>query len=274
MERLNILYAAERLYSRIKSNCCVQAGLVLPLMIKRRLVMGKLLMNKRLSEDFYLMEVEEGNQVGTGQFYLLRGWQEYPVLSRPISVFDADGKSVSFLYKKIGKGTEILSRMEPGENLSLQGPYGNGFPADVKGRVAMVGGGVGIAPFYYTAKRYKEAAQCDQIDLYLGFSGQPVLEKEYRSVADRVTIDVGGFITDSVNPLDYDVILACGPEIMMRVLYEKCIKMNAQMPLYVSMENRMACGMGMCKVCTCRTKGGNKTACKDGPVFLGSEVFA
>lgn len=236
--------------------------------------MGKVLRNERLSEDFYLIEAEEKNQVKTGQFYLLRGWQEYPVLSRPISVFDADGETVSFLYKTVGKGTEIISRMKPGEELILQGPYGNGFPADVKGKVALVGGGVGIAPFYYTAKKYKEAGLCEQIDLYLGFSGQAVLEKEYRSVADNVTIDIGGFITDSVNPLEYDVILTCGPEIMMRVLYEKCIKMGAKAPLYVSMENRMACGMGMCKVCTCKTKSGNKTACKDGPVFLGSEVFA
>lgn len=236
--------------------------------------MGKILTNVRLSDDFYLIEAEEKNDVKAGQFYLLRGWNEYPVLSRPISVFDADGDKVSFLYKTVGKGTEIISNLLPGEELILQGPYGNGFPADIKGRVAMVGGGVGIAPFYYTAKKYKESGMCDQIDLYLGFSGQAVLEKEYRSTADNVTIDIGGFITDSINPLDYDVILACGPEIMMRVLYEKCMKLNAKAPLYVSMENRMACGMGMCKVCTCKTKGGNKTACKDGPVFLGSEVFA
>lgn len=236
--------------------------------------MGIILKNERLSDDFYLIEAEEKNQVKAGQFYLLRGWQEYPVLSRPISVFDTDGKTVSFLYKKVGKGTEIISSMLPGENLVLQGPYGNGFPEDIKGKAAMVGGGVGIAPFYYAAKKYKEAGLCDQIDLYLGFSGQAVLEKEFRSVADSVTIDIGGFITDSVNPLDYDVILTCGPEVMMRVLHEKCIKMNAKAPLYVSMENRMACGMGMCKVCTCKTKNGNKTACKDGPVFLGSEVFA
>ncbi|MCU6748603.1 MULTISPECIES: dihydroorotate dehydrogenase electron transfer subunit [Lachnospiraceae] len=236
--------------------------------------MGKILANEKLSDDFYLIEVEEKNQVKAGQFYMLRGWEEYPVLSRPISVFDADGEKVSFLYKKVGKGTELISRLEPGEMLTLNGPYGNGFPEDVKGKIAMVGGGVGIAPFYYTAKKYREAGTCSQIDIYLGFSGQPVLETDYQNVADHVTIDVGGFITDSVDPLKYDVILTCGPEIMMKVLYEKCVKVGASAPLYVSMENRMACGIGMCKVCTCKTKSGNKTACKDGPVFLGSEVFA
>ncbi|MBC5688262.1 dihydroorotate dehydrogenase electron transfer subunit [Mediterraneibacter sp. NSJ-55] len=236
--------------------------------------MGKILTNKKLSDDFYLIEVEEKNQVKAGQFYMLRGWEEYPVLSRPISIFDADGDRVSFLYKKVGKGTELISRLEPGKMLTLNGPYGNGFPMNVKGKIAMVGGGVGIAPFYYTAKKYKEEGIGSQIDIYLGFSQKSVLEEEYRSVADNLYLDIGGFITDLVNPLEYDVILTCGPEIMMKVLYEKCKKMDAGVPLYVSMENRMACGIGMCKVCTCKTKNGNKTACKDGPVFLGSEVFA
>lgn len=236
--------------------------------------MGRILANKKLSDDFYLIEVEEKNQVKAGQFYMLRGWEEYPVLSRPISVFDADGDRISFLYKKVGKGTELISRLEPEKALTLNGPYGNGFPMDIKGKIAMVGGGVGIAPFYYTAKKYKEAGISSQIDIYLGFSQKPVLEEEYRSVADNLYLDIGGFITDLVNPLEYDVILTCGPEIMMKVLYEKCKKMDAGAPLYVSMENRMACGIGMCKVCTCKTKNGNKTACKDGPVFLGSEVFA
>lgn len=236
--------------------------------------MGKILRNEKVSDDFYLVQVEEKNQAKAGQFYMLRGWEEYPVLSRPISVFDSDGESVSFLYKVVGKGTELIRRLEPGEELNIQGPYGNGFPTDGKGKIAMVGGGVGIAPLYYTAKKYKEAELCSQVDIYLGFSGQAMLEEEYKSVADNVIIDVGGFITDSINPLDYDVILTCGPEIMMKVLYEKCKKMGAAAPLYVSMENRMACGIGMCKVCTCKTKSGNKTACKDGPVFLGSEVFA
>lgn len=236
--------------------------------------MGKILTNTRLSDDFYLMEVQEKNDVGIGQFYMLRGWDAYPILSRPLSVFDANGETVSFLYKRVGKGTEIISRMRPGDSLILQGPYGKGFPLDAKGKVAMVGGGVGIAPFYYTAKKYKEIGLCSQIDIYLGFSGQPILEQEYRSVADNVLIDIGGFITDSINPPDYDIILSCGPEIMMRVLYKKCMSTKAQAPVYVSMENRMACGMGLCKVCTCKTKSGNMTACKDGPVFLGSEVFA
>ena len=112
-----------------------------------------------------------------------------------------------------------------------------------------------------------------RVDVYLGFSGQPMLVEEYERVADSVTVNVGGFVTDDIDPAGYDVIMTCGPEVMMRVLYQKCVDTGAGAKVYVSMENRMACGMGACLVCTCKTKSGNKRACKDGPVMEGWEVF-
>ena len=234
--------------------------------------MAEILQNERVNEDFYLMKVKEKNQAAMGQFYMLRAWNEYPVLSRPISVFDADPETVSFLYKVVGKGTEIFAELKAGDEITLDGPHGNGFP-EVKGKVALVGGGVGIAPLFLAAKTYKAADPEVQVDIYLGFSGEPILIEEYKAVADNVIVNVGGFVTDDINPCDYDAICTCGPGIMMKVLYEKCQKVGATAPLYVSMENRMACGIGACLVCTCKTSGGNKKVCKDGPVFLGSEVF-
>lgn len=236
--------------------------------------MGKIRSNKKVDQDFYLMTVEQENDARMGQFYMLRAWDTYPVLSRPISVFDADGQTVSFLYKVIGKGTKMLSELEAGEEITLDGPHGNGFPELVgKKKIALVGGGVGIAPLFLAAKTYKAADPEVQVDIYLGFSGEPILIDEYREVADNVTVNVGGFVTDDIDPCAYDAICTCGPGIMMKVLYEKCQKVGATAPLYVSMENRMACGIGACLVCTCKTSGGNKKVCKDGPVFLGSEVF-
>ena len=236
--------------------------------------MGKIRSNKKVDQDFYLMTVEQENDARMGQFYMLRAWDTYPVLSRPISVFDADGQTVSFLYKVIGKGTKMLSELEAGEEITLDGPHGNGFPELAgKKKIALVGGGVGIAPLFLAAKTYKAADPKVQVDIYLGFSGEPILIDEYREVADNVTVNVGGFVTDDIDPCAYDAICTCGPGIMMKVLYEKCQKVGATAPLYVSMENRMACGIGACLVCTCKTSGGNKKVCKDGPVFLGSEVF-
>lgn len=234
--------------------------------------MAKILENQRITDDFYLMKVEEENNAEMGQFYMLRAWDKYPVLSRPISVFDSDGKTVSFLYKIVGQGTEIFKELKPGDDIKVDGPHGNGFP-DATGKIALVGGGVGVAPLYLTAKRLKAANPDTVVDMYLGFSGEPMLVDRYEAVADSVTVNVGGFVTDDIDPTKYDVIMTCGPEIMMKVLYKKCVSVGATAPLYVSMENRMACGIGACLVCTCKTSGGNKRACKDGPVMLGSEVF-
>lgn len=234
--------------------------------------MAKILENTHVSGDFYRMRVEKKNDACMGQFYMLRAWDKYPVLSRPISVFDSDGESVTFLYKVVGQGTEIFKDLKIGDEIKADGPHGNGFP-DAKGRIALVGGGVGVAPLYLTAKTLKKENPDSVVDMYLGFSGESMLVDEYEKVADSVTVNVGGFVTDDIDPTAYDVIMTCGPEIMMRVLYKKCVDTGAKAPVYVSMENRMACGIGACLVCTCKTSGGNKRACKDGPVMLGSEVF-
>lgn len=234
--------------------------------------MAEILQNEQVSDDFYLMKVKKENQAAMGQFYMLRAWNEYPVLSRPISVFDADPETVSFLYKVVGKGTEIFTKLKAGDEITLDGPHGNGFP-EVKGKIALVGGGVGIAPLYLTAKTLKKLDPDTKVDIYLGFSGQPILTDRYEAVADQVKVNVGGFVTDNIDPREYDFILTCGPEIMMKVLYRKCRDLKAKAPVYVSMENRMACGIGACLVCTCKTSKGNRRACKDGPVMLGNEVF-
>lgn len=236
--------------------------------------MGKVKSNEALGDGFYLMCVEEKNNARMGQFYMLRAWETYPVLGRPISVYDADPEGVSFLYKVVGKGTELFSRLKAGDEITLDGAHGNGFP-DLAGkkRVALVGGGVGIAPLYLAAKTYKKADPECTVDIYLGFSGKTVLTEEFEAVCDKLTVNVGGFVTDDIDPAAYDAIVTCGPTVMMKVLYNKCVKCGASAPLYVSMENRMACGIGACLVCSCRTAGGNRKVCKDGPVFLGSEVF-
>ena len=234
--------------------------------------MAEILQNEQVSDDFYLMKVKKENQAAMGQFYMLRAWNEYPVLSRPISVFDADPETVSFLYKVVGKGTEIFTKLKAGDEITLDGPHGNGFP-EVKGKIALVGGGVGIAPLYLTAKTLKKLDPDTKVDIYLGFSGQPILTDRYEALADQVKVNVGGFVTDDIDPREYDFILTCGPEIMMKVLYRKCRDLKAKAPVYVSMENRMACGIGACLVCTCKTSKGNRRACKDGPVMLGNEVF-
>jgi dihydroorotate dehydrogenase electron transfer subunit len=247
------------------------------------------LSNQRLTQDFYLMETDRRSAdsnaaIRAGQFCMLRSWGNVPVLSRPVSVFDADEGRVSFLYKTVGQGTALFSRLRPGDSITVQGPLGKGFPMGlgpaVAGRIAMVGGGAGIAPFYLGAKQCR-AAGC-AVDLFLGFSGEPFLEAEYHAVANSVTVKRGGFITDEVDPSRYDRIFSCGPEPMMWALWEKCRAVGTGDRLFVSLESRMACGVGACYGCSRKTvsdgKGvsivGNKKVCKDGPVFPAAEVFA
>jgi len=152
----------------------------------------------------------------------------------------------------------------------MEGPYGNGFPK-VQGKIALVGGGAGIAPLYFASKILRSINTENIVDIYLGFSDTAILYEEYKNAADKLHVNVGGFIIDDIDPNEYDYVLTCGPKIMMQKLYEKCKGTKAK--VYVSMENRMGCGIGACLVCSCKTINGNKKVCKDGPVFLGAEVF-
>lgn len=230
--------------------------------------MATVLKNIAVSDEFYLLKVSGKFEGQMGQFCMLRAWEDYPVLSRPISIFDCDAEGISFLYKVVGQGTELLAQLKTGDEIDVQGPYGNGFPV-VTGKIALVGGGIGVAPLYLTAKTLKAAGNA--VDLYLGFQSEALLQEEYETVCDKLVVNIGGYVTDEINPEEYDYILTCGPEIMMKVLYKKVKDTNAQ--LYVSMENRMGCGVGACLVCSCKTNSGNKKVCKDGPVFRAEEVF-
>ena len=234
--------------------------------------MSAVLSNERLSPEFMLLTVAHPNQARMGQFYMLRAWDRIPVLSRPISVYDADADRLVFLYRTVGEGTQRLAALKPGDELTLDGPLGNGFPAPA-GNVALVGGGAGIAPLYLAARTLRRLDGNRKVDIYLGFTRQTVLTGAFAAVSTGFHLDVGGYITDLIDPLSYDAILACGPEPMMRALWKKCQDCGCSAPVYVSLEARMACGIGACLVCTRPVAGGRKRVCKDGPVFLASEVF-
>ena len=219
--------------------------------------MYKVLKNEYVGEDMYLMEVEGSFKGEMGQFYMLRAWDNYPLLSRPISIHDISDNSISFLYKVFGEGTKILSKLKPEDTIKLEGPYGNGYEK-VEGKVALVGGGIGVAPLYLVAKNIENC------DAYLGFRNEPILIDKYEEVCNEVKVAVGNtFVTDIIDINKYDYILTCGPTPMM----EKLVKMveGTNTKVMVSLENHMACGVGACLVCTCKTKFGNKKTCKDGP---------
>jgi len=223
----------------------------------------------------------QGETPQAGQFYLLRAWDAEPVLSRPLSVFDAQKRGAevetAFFFRRVGRGTEILSRLSPGDEVTARGPLGRGFPV-MAGRIALVGGGAGAAPLFYTARRLK-AGGAAHVETYLGIGpgscGSCVswLKNTYRAVSDDILVQEGGFITDAVDVKQYDAVFACGPEPMLRALHKKCVASGAAETLFVSLEARMACGAGACFVCSRTTAHGNRKVCSDGPVFPAVEVF-
>jgi dihydroorotate dehydrogenase electron transfer subunit len=243
--------------------------------VQARYCKNRVIENIRISGNIYRMVVEGDLTVRPGQFFMLRAWTLEPILSRPISVCDIDEKRLVFLYEIRGEGTRILGSLKKDDKIELLGPLGNGFNTDeIKGKVAIVAGGIGIAPMLLTAKTIKS----DKLDLYVGFREESYILDEFKSLVDNIYLatDYGtegykGFVTDIFNPENYNCVLICGPEIMMKKVVEKCNE--AGVTSYVSMESRMACGVGACLVCTCKTSDGMKRTCKDGPVFLGKDVI-
>ncbi|KPU26403.1 diguanylate cyclase [Caloranaerobacter sp. TR13] len=231
--------------------------------------MARVISNERIRQDIFVLRVEGKFEGKMSQFYMVRAWGKFPVLSRPLSIHDIGEDYIEFLYRVQGQGTNILSKLKPSDEISLEGPYGNGFPL-VKGKIALVGGGIGIAPLYLTAKKLSENKGVDLLDIYMGFRNEAILKEKYEKFADNIYINVDGFITDEIDIKKYDYIFTCGPEIMMKKIVDTAKEYHTK--VYVSIEKRMACGVGACLVCTCKTKSGNKRTCKDGPVFLGEDV--
>ncbi len=227
--------------------------------------------NVQVAAGVFLLKLEGEYSAAPGQFYMMRAWARDPLLSRPLSVFDLDEDGISFLYGVRGRGTGILSRLSPGDAVMITGPLGNGWPRRA-GRIALVGGGLGIASLYYAAKILRNA------DVYLGFADAPFLVDEFTQVAARVLVSsetgVGGTpgqVTEIFRPDGYDACYACGPHQMLAALDRICRR--AGVPLHVSLEARMACGVGACLGCAVRTVHGYARVCRDGPVFPASEVI-
>ena len=232
--------------------------------------------NKQVSNNIYRLSAEFESEIKPGQFFMLKTTDNSFLLPRPISINDVNGNIVSFLYRIEGQGTKKISSLSKNDELQLFGPLGNGFDLDkLKGKVAIIGGGIGIAPLLYLCKLLDKKA-----DVYLGYKDREnmYIIDEFKSFAGRcviVTEDGSfgekGFVTDYVDYDEYDVVVTCGPEIMMKRIANIC--KDKKIKCYVSLERRMACGIGACLGCTVETKTGNKRACKEGPVFDSEELI-
>lgn len=235
----------------------------------------KVFSNEKIDDGMYKLTIKGKFDCRPGQFYLLRAWDKEPLLSRPISIHTLNDKEITFLYSVIGKGTEILAKLKSGDEIKLTGPLGNGFNVDkIKGKVALVTGGIGIAPMFYLIDKLKDCT----VDFYAGFRNKSKIVDNVDKNVNNFFLSTEngeaghkGFVTELLNVENYDTVICCGPEVMMAVVIKMCVAKNVT--CYASMENRMACGIGACLVCTCKTKDGRKRTCKEGPVFLGEELI-
>lgn len=205
-----------------------------------------------------------------GQFYMLKGWNTiHPILARPFTIFDIDSNSISFLYKVVGEGTKLLSNLKRNYNIQILGPYGKGFPQP-EGNIALIGGGMGIAALFLAAKQLYNNQLVKTMDIYLGFKDKAILTDLFKKYTHKLVIDIGNLISSKINIYKYDYIFTCGPEDMMKTFISQ--KKYEKPKIYISLEKRMACGVGACLSCSCKTKNGNKLVCKDGPVFPGENI--
>ena len=196
-------------------------------------------------------------------------------LRRPISVCDVEGDVLTIIYKVVGKGTEKMSQMQSGKLDVLTG-LGNGYDLTKAGdHPVLIGGGVGVPPMYLLCKQLRKLGK--KVSVILGFNTQS--EVFYREAFEALSADVTvttvdgsygiqGFVTDALKNMEYSYFYTCGPEPMLKAIYQAS-KTSGQM----SFEKRMGCGFGACMGCSCKTITGYKRICKEGPVMEKEEIL-
>jgi len=217
-----------------------------------------------------------------GQFVALYCRDGSRILPRPISIceIDADDDAINLVYRVVGKGTDEFSKYHAGKLIDIMGPLGNGFPLKHK-KAFLIGGGIGIPPMLQLAKQL----DCEK-QIIVGYRNRQIfLSKELKKYGDLYiatedgSIGTEGNVLDAIreNNLTADVIYACGPTPMLRAI--KAYGEKNKIQTWLSLEEKMACGIGACLACVCKSKNkdhhtnvNNKRVCKDGPVFLAQEV--
>lgn len=236
----------------------------------------EILTNESLTKDVYKMTLQGdvSHITNPGQFVNIKLDGLY--LRRPISVNDVCGNVLTIIYKVVGAGTEVMSKMVKGDKLDVLTGLGNGYDLSKSGDTPLlIGGGVGVPPLYMLAKKLIESGK--KVTVILGFNtkSEVFYKNEFENLGAKVivtTVDgsagVKGFVTDGMKEVEnYSFFYTCGPEPMLKAVYSATTS-DGQF----SFEERMGCGFGACMGCSCKTKYKNIRICKDGPV-LDKEII-
>lgn len=240
---------------------------------------------KNIADNTYSLTVtlpESAGEVRGGQFLNISTGDGSRLLKRPLGIVKADGCDITVCFQVKGEGTVALSQAKAGDPLSVLLPLGNGFiiPETAK-HIVVLGGGVGIFPLVPVVNGYSDK----KFYTYLGFRNKNcacLLNEFERSERLTVVTDDGSLgkknnavdaYFSEIGEVPADLIIACGPPVMLRALKRKLKEKGVKTPCLVSLEERMGCGIGACLVCVCRkSDGSNARVCKDGPVFDINEV--
>lgn len=251
---------------------------------------AQVISQERIAQGIYSMwiKTEAAAEAKPGQFISMYTNDGSKLLPRPISICEIDKENVSLrvVYRVTGEntGTEEFSRLNAGDTIPVIGPLGNGFPTEKAAgkRVFLMGGGIGVPPILELARQM----ECEKKQIVAGYRDAETFLREefeqngevYISTEDG-SVGTKGNVMDAVqeNALEADIIYACGPTPMLRAI--KAYAEEKGIECYISLEERMACGIGACLACVCQSKEKdhhsnvhNKRICKDGPVFLSTEV--
>ena len=235
-----------------------------------------LVKNERIASNTYLsvLEGDTSHITASGQFVNIKLDGLY--LRRPISVCNVEGNLLTIIYKAVGVGTEKMATTPTGTEWLVLTGLGNGYDLSKSGdRPLLIGGGAGVPPMYYLARRLVAEGKRPTVILGFGKADEVFFKNEFEALGLDVlvtTVDgsfgIKGFVTDAMADLSYTYFYTCGPEPMLKAVYDKT-NTSGQF----SFEERMGCGFGACMGCTCKTKYGNKRICRDGPVLVKEEII-
>ena len=244
----------------------------------------KVVENRHLKGNDYLLTVKSDGEtvkrIKPGQFAMVqvrKKLQFDPLLRRPLGIFNVEEDRVSFIYRVYGRGTKLLSQIEPGEEIEVLMPLGNWIP-DTKDNYLFIAGGIGIGGLFLAAKEFKERGK--NVLLLYGERSKETLSalefiEEY-GINFKVYTEDGsfgekGFVTKELHLFKDFTWVACGPTPMLRAVKEIAKENGAE--CFLSLDRRMACGVGACLGCTVRTTKGYKRCCVEGPIFPAEEVL-
>ena len=253
---------------------------------------AKVLYQQEIADGIFdmWMETDLAQTAKAGQFLSVYPRNGGTLLPRPISICEADREAgrLRIVYRVAGKGTAELSGYHVNRKVNVLGNLGNGFPLDAAEgkRVFLTGGGIGIPPMLQLAKDLRQEGKAESVAVIVGYRDHQLFLKEDLEKYARVYVatedgsaGVKGNVMDAIaeNGLEADVVMACGPMPMLRAM--KRYAREKGIVAYISLEERMACGVGACLGCVCRTVEKdahshvhNARICTEGPVFLASDV--